>query len=224
MSFILGGAPLSSTPLSAQQQAVVFPAAVAVPVGRETAITSHTLAEHALTLASYLPEGEPFEAAFIPGTNTNMLLLGLSGQLLDVESFLVVYNSEFIPLNTNEFIEEWESVLGIPDDVFPGPTEPSREIRRNNILVKLASLGVTTVADFEAIPPLLGVQGVTVQPGIDAGFSPTADARFTIVVDLSAGRQIFPLFFPKPFGALENEIIVNLFEKLKPANCQLDIL
>jgi len=220
MTFILGGAPLSSAPLSAQQQAAV--AAVLASVEQETAITSHTLAEHALTLASYLPEGEPFEAAFISGTNTNMLLLGLSGQLLDVESFLVVYNSEFIPLNTNVFIEEWEKVLGIPDGVFPGPTEPSREARRNHILVKLASLGVTTVEDFEAIPPLLGVGGVTVQPGIDAGFSPTADARFTIVVTLSAGVAIFPLFFPHQFGALENKIIEDLFETLKPANCQLD--
>lgn len=224
MTFLLGGAPLSSAPLSAQQQAVAAAVASVVAVAPETAITSHTLAEHALTLASYLPEGEPFEAAFIPGTNTNMLLLGLSGQLLDVESFLVVYNSEFIPLNTNVFIEEWEKVLGIPDDIFPGPTEPSREIRRTHILVKLASLGVTTVEDFEAIPPLLGVQGVTVQSGIDAGFTPTADARFTIEVDLSAGRQIFPLFFPKPFGALENQIIQDLFEKLRPANCQLDVI
>lgn len=220
--FITGGAALADVPLSGQEEAAVatFPA-----VTPEQGITSHTLTEHAFTLASYLPQGEPFEAAFLTGTTTNMLLLGLSKQLLDLENFLVVYNSEFIPLDTDIFIEEWERVLGIPDGVFPGPSESDRSIRKLHILVKLASLGVTTVADFAAIPPLLGIPGVLVQSGIDAGFVPVADARFTIVVTFILGLETFPLDFPIPFGNVENqiqiEIITALFEILKPANCQM---
>lgn len=220
--FITGGAALADVPLAGQDEGGIFPPPP--PIEPPEGVTGHTLAEHVFTLASYLPKGEVWDSAFVTGSNFNMLLFGLAGGLLDLEGFLIVYNSQFIPIDTNDFIEDWERVLGIPDGIFPGPSEDNRETRRQHILVKLASLGVTTVADFEAIPPLLGIGGVTVQPGVDAGFTPIADARFTIVVDLSAGKQIFPLVFPIPFGALENQIIQDLFEVLRPANCQLDFL
>lgn len=219
--FLLGGAALADVPLAGQEEAAI--AAVFPPVVTGD-ITAHTLEQHAKTLASYLPTGEAFEAALIAGTNANMLMLGLAGELLRLESFLVVYNSEFIPLNTNVFIEEWERVLGIPDGVFPGPSESDRDTRRLHILVKLASLGVTTVADFEAIPVILGLINVTVQPGIDAGFLPTADARFTIVIDFSENADKFPLSFPISFGNTANTIARDLFLTLKPANCQIQFL
>lgn len=187
-------------------------------------ITEHTLVQHAKTLASYLPTGEVFEAGLIAGTNTNMLMTGLAGELLRLESFLVVYNSQFIPLDTNIFVEEWERVLGIPDGIFPGVSESDRAIRRQHVLVKLASLGVTTVEDFESIPPLLGLSNVIVQSGIDAGFLPTADARFTIVVDFSFNAVRFPLPFPIVFGNTDNFIAGELFIILKPANCQIQFI
>lgn len=219
--FILGGAALADVPLAGEEEAAL--PVVLSPVVLGT-ITAHTLVQHAKTLASYLPTGEVFEAALIAGTNANKLMLGLAGELLRLESFLVVYNSQFIPLDTEVFIEEWERVLGIPDGIFPGLSEPDRAIRRQHILVKLASLGVTTIEDFQFLVPLLGLSNVKIQSGIDAGFTPTADARFTIVIDFSANAETFPLSFPIPFGNVANEIADKLFRVLKPANCQIQVL
>ena len=84
--------------------------------------------------------GELFIAALVSGTNQNDLLRGIGLSLLEAENFLEVYNSEFIPDETNVFIEEWETTLGIPDDCFPGSSEDDTDTRRSHILVKLYHL------------------------------------------------------------------------------------
>ncbi|MEE9222974.1 MAG: putative phage tail protein [Nitrosomonadaceae bacterium] len=129
-------------------------------------ITRHTKTEMISSLAAYLPGGELFEAAFIPGTNFNALLAGLSGELLRAENFMFLYNSQFIPDDTTVFIEEWESALAIPDDCFIIDESDTNEQRRLNILVKLASLGVQTVDDFENLAAILGFADVQVLPGV----------------------------------------------------------
>lgn len=131
-------------------------------------IARHSQSETVRSLAAYLPGGELFESAFIPGSNFNALLAGLSGELLRAENFLFLYNSEFIPDETTVFIEEWEAAVGIPDDCFIITEGQTNEVRRRNILVKLASLGVQTVDDFENLAVLMGFPDVTVLPGIDA--------------------------------------------------------
>lgn len=129
-------------------------------------IIRHTEEEMIASLAAFLPGGELFESAFIPGTNLHSLLAGLSGELLRAENFLFLYNSQFLPDQTTVFIEEWESALGIPDDCFPGPAEASTETRRLHILVKLASLGVQTSDDFENLATILGFPDVEVVSGV----------------------------------------------------------
>ena len=105
-------------------------------------IERNTQSSMVRSMAAYLPGGELFSAATIPGTNFNGLLLGISGELLRSENFLFLYNSEFIPDETTVFIEEWESALGIPDDCFSGTG--TNDERRLDILTKLAALGVQT--------------------------------------------------------------------------------
>ena len=185
-------------------------------------IQSHTIEQMVVSMASYLPGGDLFIAAHVSGTNQNDLLRGLAFSLLDAENFIEVYNSEFIPDNTSTFIEEWESALGIPDDCFPGPAEPDLSVRRNHILIKLASLGVQTGPDFVNLATILGFPDTIVDPGVNAGITPLSVARFTIVVNFPApADNIFPLNFPIPFGTNAFAILECLFEKLKPANCDI---
>ena len=72
------------------------------------AIENRILDEVTESLAAYLPGGELWEAALVPGTNLNAVLLGLSGELLNVETFNQIYNSEFIPSSEGtSFLEDW---------------------------------------------------------------------------------------------------------------------
>jgi len=183
-------------------------------------IQSHTIDEMIASMASYLPGNEMFIAAKVAGTNQFDLLRGLGFALLDAENFVQVYNAEFIPDNTSAFVEEWESALGIPDDCFPGPAESDLAIRKSHILIKLASLGVQTSADFVNLATILGFPDTTVISGVNEGITPLSEARFTIVVGFPAPpSNIFPLDFPIPFGTTQFAILECLFTKLKPANC-----
>ena len=185
-------------------------------------IENHTIEEMVKSITSYLPGGDLFIAAQISGTNQNDLLRGIGFTLLDAENFIQVYNSEFIPDNTNAFIEEWESALGIPDTCFPGSEESDLSVRRLHILVKLASLGVQTVDDFVNLATIMGFPDTEVIPGVDFGVLPIEDARFTIVIRFPVvADTIFPLDFPIPFGTDQYAIMECLFGKLKPANCTL---
>ncbi len=141
-------------------------------------ITRHTKTELSASLAAYLPGGELFESAFIPGTNLNALLAGLSGELLRVENFMFLYNSQFIPDQTTVFIEEWEAAVGIPDDCFLVESTTTNEERRLHILVKLASLGVQTAEDFENLAVILGFPNTEVFPGIGSDVDSITNGTF----------------------------------------------
>lgn len=186
--------------------------------------------EVAKSLAAYLPGGDLWEAGLIPGTNLHAVMLGQSGNLLDIENFIKVYNSQFIPSSPGtDFLEDWERALSIPDSCFPGPAEPDRQIRRTHVLVKLAALGVQTAADFERLGLIFG-KVITVSalsekefPPYDVPFNPIAapGSRFTIVV---SGENIISGVPPYdvPFDLIVGESIMEcVFTKLKPANCKI---
>lgn len=139
------------------------------------------------SFSAFLPGGELFESAQIPGTNLHSLIAGLSGELLRAENFLFLYNSEFLPDNTTVFIEEWESTLGIPDDCFPGPAESDISVRRLHILVKLASLGVQTANDFVNLAVILGFPGTEVLPGIGGEPDSVINGDFSLGTDWNLG-------------------------------------
>jgi len=193
-------------------------------------IVQHSKETHADALADYMPNGKLFEAKKINNSNFRQLLVGIASELFNAEGYLVTLDKEYLPDETVLFIEEWESAVGIPDDCFKisGTTDE----RRKNILIKLASLGVQTSDDFESLGDIFGVD-VTVNAGIDVGstfpmtfpftfFDSATDARFTIVVDFTVDASSrFPLTFPFTFGSEEISILECLFNKLKPANCNI---
>lgn len=192
-------------------------------------ISQHSTSKHADSLADYLPSGRLFESARITNTNFRNLLLGLAGELFTAEGHLKTISNEYDINTTSLLIEEWEGALGIPDSCFSG-TGGLIE-RRRDVLVKLASLGVQTAEDFVALAALFGVV-VTVNPGIDFAifplefpwlfFSSEKEARFTIIVDFTVQEaNKFPLIFPFVFGSDTIGIMECLFNKLKPANCNI---
>ena len=187
------------------------------------------LEQYTDSLADYLPGGILFASKSVQNSNFRKLLRGMSGELFRANGLLKEYNDQIIPDQTTKFIEEWESALGIPDDCFNARGTLTE--RRRDILTKLAALGVQTNADFVALGLVFGVT-LTVRSGSVNGtfpmvfpvilFDSTKQARFTIIVTftLTAANQ-FPLIFPFIFGSSEIAILECLFEKLKPANCNV---
>lgn len=183
------------------------------------------------SLAIYNPDGKLFLAKRSAGKNYFKLLRGLSKELIRVQDLLVLYTDEILPDVTTQFLSEWESVVGIPDDCFDG--SGSDGDRRNKILAKLNS-GVQTNADFvQTISTAFGIE-VTIFAGADVvngvGGAPADDffngdlrrARFGIVVTfLSQDEPEFPLTFPILFGAQVISVMSCYVGTLIPANCEV---
>ena len=181
------------------------------------------------SLAAYLPGGELFASKSIQNSNFRKLLRGMAGELFRANGLLRDYSIELLPDETNKFLNEWESALGIPDSCFAGTG--TNDERRRDILVKLAALGVQTAEDFVDLGALFGV-AVTVTPGLDEitfplvfpilMFTTETEARFTIVIGFTVQEaNRFPLVFPFTFGSGEIAVLECLFTKLKPANCNI---
>ncbi len=178
-----------------------------------------SLEEYTDSLAAYVPGGRLFAAKGIEGTTFRKLLRGLAGELFRVNGLIKEYAEQIIPDKTVKFVTEWERSLGIPDDCFKG--SGTIDERRRDVLVKLASLGVQTIADFEAIALIFGVV-VQVVPGSASGiiFASKKIERFTIVINITL-PEAFPYTFPITFGDDTTVLLECLFKKLKPANCQV---
>ena len=151
-------------------------------------IENRILEEVQQSLAAYLPDGPLWEAALIPGTNLNAVLAGMSGSLLDIETFNQVYNSDFIPSSEGtSFLEDWEQAVQIPDTCFPGPDEPDRSIRRLHVLTKLAALGIQTAEDFEDLAAVFGFPGTEVVSGVGSEFESIVNGDFATDTDWTKG-------------------------------------
>jgi len=178
-----------------------------------------TIAEHTQALTSYLPGGRLFAARNKSTSNIYKLMTGIANEFLTADELIKTFRIEIIPSLTEDLIPEWEAALGIPDDCFKGNGTTSE--RRIHILAKLSSLGVQTVTDFETLALVFGVT-VTVTPGIVENGISDPDDRFRIYVKhTEQAIDAFPLTFPIFFGSKTLSIITCLFDKLKPANCEV---
>ena len=190
-----------------------------------------TLDEQTQSLASYLPTGRAWGAKNIQGTITRGLLAGLAGELIRNEQLLEDFKNEILPDETTEFLDEWESALGIPDDCFTGTGSVVE--RRNDVLAKLASLGIQTAEDFRLLAlQIYGLVITITSPDPGETFPWTfphtfglsdREARFTIRVNYDEDTELktFPYTFPIEFQERGNSILNCLFRKLKPANVDL---
>ncbi len=191
-------------------------------------IEAHSKELHATALADYMPDGPLFEAKNISDSNFRKLLLGFSGELFTAEGYLKTFEQEYNPLNTVLFIEEWERAVGIPDDCFI--VASTIDERRQNILTKLAALGIQTEQDFIDLAALLGIT-VTISQPSEGDLLPPYDipytlasfpgARFVIVVtgvDLVSGFPPYSI----PLDLESGETILEcLFNKVRPDNCSV---
>lgn len=195
--------------------------------------------EHVAAIAANLPSGRVWAPKLLRGTNLNGLLRGLAPTFQRMDGWLQRFVEQAIPTETEDYLEEWEDALGIPDPCIPLETDPAK--RRRNIAIKLALIaGVQTRADFQFLATLFELD-VEVNPGIDhvsigdggyglktpvldipADFASVAVARRSIVVVESVPSNAqFPYSFPLPFATGEQLQMRCLFETLKPAHTQI---
>lgn len=185
----------------------------------------HSRDKHADSLANYLPNSRLFSPAKFEDTaELRKLLIGLAGELVRAEKNSSDLFEERDITTTNFLIDEWESALGIPDDVFPGTGTLAE--RRAHVLIKF-TMSVQTCADFERLGRLFGYDDIEVYPlsrdsypPYDVPFFPQqlTESRFIVVV---TGTNILMSVPPYdvPFDVIVGSAFIpTLFDKLKPAN------
>ena len=192
-------------------------------------LKQRTVTEQTNVLAQYLPNDDLHCAKNKDGSNLRKVLIGLASQWLRFRNKVNEIYDEYDPTQTTNFIEEWETLVGIPDDCIDNTG--TLEQRRLNILLKLAGVNVTTAKQFENVASILGFD-IVVENGIDTSTFPLtlpfillseAEAPFTIVITLDEADKPagFPLTFPFVLTDGTPKILLCLFEKLKPANTNL---
>lgn len=185
----------------------------------------HTRAQHADSLANYLPNSRLFSPAkFTDTAELRKLILGLAGELARVEKNTSDLFEQRDITTTRFLIDEWESAVGIPDDTFPGTG--TLEERRNHVLIKFI-MSVQTCPDFENLGRIFGYNDISVTP-LSANQYPPYDVPFypqsnpgNYFVVLVTGTHILESVPPYdvPFDVVYgSSFIQTLFNKLKPAN------
>lgn len=187
-----------------------------------------TKQQQAQTIANYLPGGKVFAAKNIIGTNIRKLLLGFAVEVMRIDSLIALFRRDTVPDTTENFLDEWESALGIPDSCLTGLGDSVQ--RRLEILIKLAGYGLQTAQDFVDLAAKFNIV-ITAEGGANRGiygglpaisFGSDKEARFTLVITPEAAiGEAFTYTFPITFGTQNLATLECLFEKLKPANVQL---
>lgn len=181
--------------------------------------------EQRAALASWMPPGMAWVAFRITDTNAWKFLNGLAPEFVRLAAFIKDARVT-IPKTTNndDFIEEWEFAVGIPDDCLPGTG--TLEERWTHVLAKFALMNVQTSNDFVTLAAIFGFT-VTVEGGIGSvlypgSFGSDKEARNTIVVTFDVAEpSAFPYTFPFTFEQNQTAIIECLFTDLKPANNEI---
>jgi len=159
-------------------------------------MTSFTTEQHTNLLASFMPTGRINAANQIPETNSRKLLKGLATETKIFNENIDLFINDINPKTTKNFLVEWERMLAIPDECIPLAT--TDQARRDNIVLKLASLSLKTEEDY-------------VNLGLQFGF--------TIVVKNESCR--IPFRIPKLIGSedfLNNTVILEGNYSSNPAN------
>lgn len=190
------------------------------------------------TLADFLPGGRLFVQKGRADSNFYKFLRGLAAEFFEANTLIEQFLFDIFPNQTELLIDEWEQAVGIPDDCFPGTGTLAE--RRQHVLAKLASLGVTTADDFVALANILGVT-VTITNSIDELSASQFTMTFPFELDESpVVPTTFTMVFPFTLGGdtiadeKRFEIIVYhvgpqplircLFAKLKPAHCTITFI
>ncbi len=154
------------------------------------------------------------------------LLEGLAVEIAREEGLVQTIWDEYDVETTTDLIEQWESALGIPDDCFS--IDDTIENRRQNVLTKLTSLGVSTTQEFIDLGAQLGFI-IDVKAGVDSLSFPytfpvplsSTNPRWTMLVEINVEGDVavFPYTFPFVLSQGDRvNLLICLFKKLVPAN------
>ena len=179
------------------------------------------------SLAAFMPSGRIFSDKDEENTTLRKYLTGLAIELFRIDEQMNVMSEDYDINLTTEFIDQWESAVGIPDNCFNSTNDIDE--RRQNVLTKLARMNLTTEQDFIDLAALYGFN-ITVESGFTLGshFTMTfpitlsgKEDRFTMIVTFETTLETFPLTFPIPFGETGISLVQCLFNRLKPANVKI---
>jgi uncharacterized protein YmfQ (DUF2313 family) len=178
-----------------------------------------SIAEMTDSLANFFPNGKLFISKFINETVFRNLLEGMAVELQRAQDELKIFSEGIIPSRDDdfEFVDEWERVVGIPDDCFSGTGENSD--RRNAIVAKLATTGVQTTQDFVDLAAVFDI-AVTVTAESDTPTSGVS-ARYQIrVTGANIISNLPPYDIPLSLAGSET-FLECIFNKVKPSNCEV---
>ena len=188
--------------------------------------------EQSESLVRYLPSDMLFCAKNVIGSTLRKLIDGLSRVVFRTDNTINDVAFQHDVRNTNDFITEWETAVGIPDNCFPNTDTLPIEDRRHQVLIKMLMRNTHTKEDYirlaQFIIPGLQIQ-ITYPPppvlfpiGFPLQFSlSTEAARFVMIVRLPVSLEpgVFPFNekFPIPFSSGGGNIIECVFRQLQPA-------
>jgi len=189
-------------------------------------IEKRTQQEQARILANYLRDDKLHEAKNQENSNLYKILVGLAEGWLDFRNNANDVVDNYNINNSLLLIEEWEQMVGIPDDIFD--ISGNLETRKRNVLLKLAGSKAETKQQFERIGKILGFD-IEVEPAfkysrftykfpvllLNEGSSP-----FVIVVNINKSLKAngFPFTFTFKFSTNPADILKLFFNKIKPSN------
>jgi uncharacterized protein YmfQ (DUF2313 family) len=188
-----------------------------------------TQAQQADILAQYIRDDRLHQAKNKEGSNLRKVLIGLAEEFVRFRDKANLIYDDYSPGKTEQLITDWETQVGIPDDCFSNTG--TLEERRTNILLKLAGINVSTEQQFKNVASILGFN-IEVSNGIETSTFPLTlpfillnqdEAPFTIIITLPASEQPagLPLELPFTLTSQAPEILECLFNKIKPAQCNL---
>lgn len=186
--------------------------------------------ESARTSSNYLPRGKALLRKTNPSSNLYKLLRGLSAEFNRFEELLSEIKREHNIFTTVEFIDEWESAVGIPDSCFTKGSD--LRTRRLNVQAKIQANGTQTAEDLERIIESFGFE-VRVRSGSFYSIFPInfpwqffgseREARNTLVIDLLNSDQanLFPVDFPWSFTGAASDELRCFVQELVPSTSEV---
>lgn len=184
-----------------------------------------TVEENAQSIADLMPSGDFWKAKNITNSNLRKFLNGFSVEIQRYQGETQSLAEDYIPNRTSSFIDEWERIVGIPDDCFtkdgvePGDSS-SDEGRRRDIIVKLGYMNIQTQQDYIDLAAQFGVS-ITINNST-GGFN-----QFNWEINFSgAGTSGWDYPWTPPDEIVwENafvDLLICIFNKQRPAHTLLN--
>lgn len=170
--------------------------------------------------AKYMQSGKAYLAKNIPSKKLYKLIKGLSNEIGNVRNKLNEQINQYDIYQTSEFIEEFETMLGIPDECFSN--QETLEIRQNQIVAKMIADGIENRQDLIDVIAILGYVITITNAHEVSTFPVTFPWRFfgnesqsskTLVITFpdNEAPNLFPAKFPWVFGGESYLVRVECF-------------